>query len=33
MKAYDVIMLGDTKLMLFPICSAQFSWDDYTKQD
>ncbi len=25
--AYDTIMLGDTKLMLVPVCCDRFSWD------
>lgn len=29
MQPFDIIMLGDTKLMLFPICCDRFSWDDY----
>lgn len=28
MKAFDVILLGDTKLMLVPVCCEQFSWDE-----
>ncbi|MCM1026238.1 MAG: hypothetical protein NC432_07365 [Roseburia sp.] len=26
LKAYDLILLGDTKLMLIPVCGEQFSW-------
>lgn len=28
MKAYDLIMLGDTKLMLIPVCCERFSWEE-----
>lgn len=28
MKAYDVILLGDTKLVLVPVCCERFSWDE-----
>ncbi len=31
MQAFDTIMLGDTKLMLIPVCCERFSWDDYAK--
>ncbi len=33
MKQFDMIMVGDTKLMLFPVCCEQFSWDDYIKSE
>lgn len=32
MKQYDTIMIGDTKLMLIPVCSDKFSWDEFTQQ-
>lgn len=32
MQAFDLITLGDTKLMLFPICSDRFSWEDFAKK-
>lgn len=28
MKAFDLIMLGDTKLMLIPVCCERFSWEE-----
>lgn len=28
MKAYDKIGVGDTELMLIPVCTQEFSWDD-----
>lgn len=28
MKAFDQIMLGDTKLMLIPVCCEKFSWEE-----
>lgn len=28
MKAFDLILLGDTKLMLVPVCCERFSWDE-----
>lgn len=28
MKAFDLIMLGDTKLMLIPVCCEKFSWEE-----
>lgn len=28
MKAFDRIQLGDTKLMLIPVCCKEFSWDE-----
>lgn len=32
MQAFDQILLGDTRLMLFPICCDRFSWEDYAKK-
>lgn len=38
-KAYDVLQVGESKLMFAPFCSAQFNWDEAhknkkeTKQD
>lgn len=29
--AFDTIMLGDTKLMLVPVCCDRFSWDELRK--
>lgn len=31
MKAFDLILLGDTKLMLVPVCCERFSWDEVEK--
>jgi hypothetical protein len=31
MHAYDVLLIGTTKLMLIPCCGDQFSWDDLKK--
>lgn len=28
MKAYDVLTIGETKLLLVPLCGEKFSWDD-----
>lgn len=28
MKAFDMIMLGDTKLILIPVCCERFSWEE-----
>lgn len=28
MEAFDLILLGDTKLMLVPVCCERFSWDE-----
>lgn len=33
MKAFDVILLGDTKLMLVPVCCERFSWDEIITGD
>lgn len=30
-QAYDVIEIGETKLMLMPLCSEKFTWDEYIK--
>lgn len=32
MKQFDLIQLGDTKLMLIPVCCDRFSWDDYENE-
>lgn len=32
LKQYDILALGNTRLMFFPCCGEHFSWDDY-KQD
>ena len=28
MKAYDVLNLGNTSLMLIPCCGARFTWEN-----
>lgn len=32
MTAYDVLQIGETRLMLIPCCSDKFSWDDVSKK-
>lgn len=31
MKAYDILTIGETKLLLLPLCGEKFTWDDYRK--
>lgn len=31
LKAHDVITLGDTKLMLVPVCDEKFGWEDVSR--
>ena len=31
LQAYDVLTLGNTELMLIPLCGEKFSWDDTTE--
>lgn len=31
LKAYDEILIGDTKLIFVPICNEQFAWENYRK--
>lgn len=33
LKAYDVIQVGNTKLMFMPFCSETFCWDDLEKTE
>ncbi len=33
MKRNDVLMVGDSKLMLFPCCDATFNWDTVEKKE
>ena len=28
LNAYDVILVGETKLAFIPFCGKKFSWDD-----
>lgn len=32
-KEYDVLALGETKLLFVPCCNGQFKWDDVKKKD
>lgn len=33
LEAYDKLTIGETKLMFFPLCSSEFSWDDVEKDN
>ncbi len=33
LKEKDIIELGDTKLMLVPLCGEQFTWEDYINKE
>ena len=33
LKAYDVLTLGNTELMLIPLCGEKFSWDDASEKN
>lgn len=33
LKAYDVLTLGNTELMLIPLCGEKFSWDDTAQEN
>lgn len=33
LKPYDVLQVGNTKLMFIPFCSEAFSWDDTKKEE
>lgn len=33
MKQYDIVTIGNTRLMFFPCCGEHFSWDDYKKDE
>ncbi len=32
MKAYDVLTIGETRLLLAPLCGEQFSWEELSKK-
>ena len=32
-EAYDVLTLGNTELMLIPLCGEKFSWDDASEKN
>ncbi len=33
LKQYDIVTIGNTRLMFFPCCGENFSWEDYKKDD
>lgn len=33
LNQYDILTIGNTRLMFFPCCGENFSWDDYNKND
>ena len=33
LEAYDKLTVGETKLMFFPLCSSEFSWDDVQEEN
>lgn len=33
LKQHDIVTIGNTKLMFFPCCSENFSWEDYKKEE
>lgn len=33
LKQYDILTIGNTRLMFFPCCGENFSWDDYKKNE
>ncbi len=33
LKQYDILTIGNTRLMLFPCCGEKFSWEDYKKEE
>lgn len=30
---YDIVTIGNTRLMFFPCCGEKFSWEDYKKEE
>lgn len=32
LKPNDVLMIGETRVIFIPLCSKEFSWDDYKKE-
>lgn len=33
LKAQDILTIGNSRLMFFPCCGENFSWDDYKKEN
>ena len=33
LKPYDILIVGQTKLMFFPLCGPEFSWEDVDEED
>jgi len=33
LQAYDVITVGEVKLLFMPLCGAKFNWTDYLTQN
>lgn len=33
LKQYDILTIGGTRLMFFPCCGENFSWDDFKKSE
>lgn len=33
LKQYDILTIGNTRLMFFPCCGENFSWDDFKKDE
>ena len=33
MKPYDILTIGETRLLLLPLCGEKFSWDDLKKEE
>lgn len=32
-KKYDILTIGNTRLMFFPCCDEKFNWDDYKRDE
>ena len=33
LKQHDILTIGNTRLMFFPCCGEDFSWDDFKKEE
>lgn len=33
LKQYDIVTIGNTRLMFFPCCGENFCWEDYKKEE
>ena len=33
LKQHDILTIGNTRLMFFPCCGENFSWDDFKKDE